>query len=63
MKAQNFADIHGNTASITEKSGVFELICRNRAGKAWKLTFHVSRKAAKSALTKTGMGWYERRTI
>lgn len=61
MKKQYFADIHGNTASITEKSGSFELICRNRAGKTWKHTSHVSKKAAKSALTKTGMGWYERR--
>lgn len=58
MKKQFFKDIYGNTASITETRTEDKLICRNYYGKVWKRSTHVSAKAAKSALYRTGEGWH-----
>lgn len=57
MKKQFFKDGYGNTASITDTGVDFKLICRNYMGKVWKRSSHVSAKAAKSALSRTGGGW------
>lgn len=57
MKKQYFRDFYGNTASITDEGTLFKLICRNQYGKKWKHSYHVSAKAAKQALYRTGDGW------
>lgn len=57
MKKQYFRDSYGNTASITNEGGLFRLICRNYYRKKWKDSYHVSAKAAKAALSRTGPGW------
>lgn len=57
MKKQYFKDLYGNTASITDTGTEYKLICRNQYGKVWKRSSHVSAKAAKSALSRTGEGW------
>lgn len=58
MKKQFFKDLYGNTASITDTGVEFKLICRNYHGKVWKRSSHVSAKAAKNALVRTGEGWH-----
>ena len=58
MKKQYFRDIYGNTASITNTGTGFKLICRNYYGKVWKRSSHVSARAAKTALARTGDGWH-----
>ena len=58
MKKQFFKDAYGNTASITDTGTEYRLICRNYCGKVWKRSSHVSAKAAKSALSRTGDGWH-----
>jgi hypothetical protein len=58
MKKQFFKDFYGNTASITDTGAEYKLICRNSCGKVWKRSTHVSAKAAKSALSRTGEGWH-----
>ena len=57
MNKQFFKDLYGNTASITTTRNGYKLICRNYYGKVWKNSTHVSAKAAKSALYRTGEGW------
>ena len=58
MKKQFFRDGYGNTASITCTGVDYKLICRNYMGKVWKKSVHVSARGAKSALSRTGEGWY-----
>ena len=58
MKKQYFKDSYGNTASIANTGAEFKLICRNYMGKIWKRSVHVSAKAAKAALSRTGSGWH-----
>jgi hypothetical protein len=58
MKKQYFKDLYGNTASITKRGDSYRLICRNNYGKVWKRSTHISAKAAKSALSRTGDGWH-----
>ena len=58
MKKQFFRDVYGNTASITDTGIEFKLICRNYMGKVWKRSAHISAKAAKAALRRTGECWH-----
>lgn len=58
MKKQYFRDTYGNTATITATGTDYKLICRNYMGKMWKRSSHVSAKAAKAALSRTGEGWH-----
>lgn len=58
MKKQYFKDNYGNTASITKTEDGYKLICRNYYGRMWKKSIHVSAKAAKSALLRTGGNWF-----
>ena len=58
MKKQYFKDLYGNTASITNTSNGYKLICRDYLGRIWKRSIHISAKAAKSALSRTGEGWH-----
>lgn len=61
MKKQFFKDFYGNTASITDTGTEYNLICRNRYGKVRKRSTHVSAKAAKAALIRTGDSWHTTR--
>ena len=58
MKKKYFADFYGNTASISESGSGFKLVCRDVRGKVWKRSEHVSEKAAKASLYRTGDGWH-----
>lgn len=58
-KMEYFRDPYGNTATIkAESSGtLYRLICRDYNGKKWKHSYHISARAAKAALYRTGPGW------
>lgn len=58
-KMEYFRDLYGNAATIKAESGgtLYRLICRDYNGKKWKHSYHISAKAAKAALHRTGPGW------
>lgn len=56
-KKQYFRDAYGNAATITNEGNLFRLICRDYYGRKWKHSYHISAKAAKAALHRTGPGW------
>lgn len=58
MKRQFFADLYGNTASITKQASGYLLICKNNIGKVWKHNKYQTARGAKSALSRTGEGWH-----
>jgi hypothetical protein len=60
-KQQFFADLYGNTASVTKQATGYLLICKNYFGKVWKHNLYTTASGAKRALARTGEGWHTTR--